>query len=349
MSAALRIRVRGARTATLAVLAALGLGGCAVGGASATGGTDPAASCGPSVVRTGQAIEPVEPAPTPKLPVTVESADGRPVTVRSADRILAVNMYGSIAEIVFSLGLGDRVVGRDASTTFEAAADLPLVTTNGHDLSAEAVLRLDPTVVLLDAGIGPAGAVDQLRDSGIPVVLIGDQQTLPAIGEHITEVAAALGVPEAGRALKEQVGEQIDAARAESAAGAEPLRIAFLYLRGTAGVYLIGGRGAGSDALIEAIGATDAGAAAGLAGFRPLTSEGMINAAPDVILVLTGGLESVGGVDGLVRLPGVGQTPAGRNRRIVSADDGALLTFGPRTGKTIRALAEAVHRPCGAR
>lgn len=340
-------RARLRSVAVIALLAGLGLGGCAAGTAPAAGGgQDPAAECGPSSMKVSDDLDPLEPAPAPRLPVTVKSADGRKVTVRSADRILALNMYGSIAEIVFSLGLGDRVVGRDASTTFAAARHLPLVTTNGHDLSAEAILRLNPTVVITDSGIGPAEALDQLRASGIPVVLIGDEQTLPAIGGHITEVAAALGVPEAGERLKKRVAEEIESAKEHIPAGAKPLRIAFLYLRGTAGVYLIGGRGAGSDALIEAIGAVDAGSAAGLKEFRPLTSEGMINAAPDVILVLTAGLKSVGGVEGLVKLPGVAQTPAGRNRRIVDADDGTLLTFGTRTGKTIKALADAVYRPC---
>ncbi|HEX2312308.1 MAG TPA: ABC transporter substrate-binding protein [Thermomonospora sp.] len=335
------------RRAGAVLLVSLALGGCAVGTAPTVAERDDAgAGCGPSTVQVTHDVVPVRPAPRPRLPVTVRSADGRTVTVRSADRILALNLYGSLAEIVFGLGLGDRVVGRDASTTFTAARRLPLVTTNGHDLSAEAILRLNPTVVLADAGIGPPEAVDQLRASGIPVVLVGDEQSLPAVGEHITEVARALGVPEAGRALRARVDAEIAEARAARPAGARPLRVAFLYLRGTAGVYLVGGRGAGSDALIEAIGATDAGTAAGLAGFRPLTSEGMINAAPDVILVLTGGLRSVGGVGGLVRLPGVAQTPAGRHRRVVDADDGTLLTFGVRTGATIRALAAAVHRPC---
>ncbi len=202
------------------------------------------------------------------------------------------------------------MVGRDASTTFDGAAHLPLVTTNGHDLSAEAILRLDPTVVLADAGIGPPEAMDQLRAAGIPVVLVGDDQTLPAIGEHVTAVAEALGVPAAGKKLRPDRGRD-QAGRSAATAEAQPLRVAFLYLRGHRGVYLIGGERAGSDALIEAIGATDAGTEAGLSGFRPLTSEGMINAAPDVILVLTKGLESVGGVAGLVKLPGVAQTRPG--------------------------------------
>ncbi|BCY05361.1 hemin ABC transporter substrate-binding protein [Actinoplanes sp. L3-i22] len=291
-------------------------------------------------------ISPLDPRPTPKLPVTVDSADGRKVTVTSADRILAVNLYGSLGEIVFSLGLGDRVIGRDTSTTFPAAKKLPLVTPQGHDLSAEAILKLNPTVLLADDSIGPPTVLDQVRKAGIPVVVVDDEQTLASVPEHIRAVAAALGVPEAGERLVTRVQSEIDAARESAPKTGKPLKIAFLYVRGTAGVYLIGGKGAGSDAMIQAIGAVDAGTAIGLAKFRPMTSEGLINAAPDVILVMTEGLRSVGGVDGLLKLAGVAQTPAGINRRIVDMDDGVLLNFGARTGQAVAALAKAVYGPC---
>jgi iron complex transport system substrate-binding protein len=312
-------------------------------------GPEPAAAagCGVATARLAEEdVDPIEPRPVPQLPVTVKSADGRDVTVKSADRILAVNLYGSLAEIVFSLGLGDRVIGRDTSTAFPAAAKLPLVTPQGHDLSAEAVLELNPTVLVADDSIGPATVLQQIRDAGIPVVIVDDEQTLDAIPAHIRAVAGALGVAEAGERLVGRVQSEIDAAKKSAPGEGTPPRIAFLYVRGTAGVYLIGGDGAGSDAMIEAIGAVDAGTAAGLEKFRPLTSEGLINAAPDVILVMTEGLNSVGGVDGLLKLPGVAQTPAGINRRIVDMDDGILLNFGARTGKAVEALAEAVYRRC---
>ncbi|WP_436524297.1 heme/hemin ABC transporter substrate-binding protein [Actinoplanes sp. HUAS TT8] len=292
-------------------------------------------------------ITPLDPRPTPKLPVTVDSADGRKVTVNSADRILAVNLYGSLGEIVFSLGMGDRVIGRDTSTTFPAAKKLPLVTPQGHDLSAEAILKLNPTVLLADDSIGPPTVLDQVRQAGIPVVIVDDEQTLAAVPAHIRAVAAALGVPEAGERLVGRVQGEINTARESAPKTDKPLKIAFLYVRGTAGVYLIGGAGAGSDAMIQAIGAVDAGSAIGLKKFRPLTSEGLINAAPDVILVMTEGLTSVGGVDGLLKLAGVAQTPAGANRRIVDMDDGVLLNFGARTGPAVAALAKAVYGPCG--
>ncbi len=303
--------------------------------------------CGPSTaVVDHDAIDPLTPGPTPILPATVHSADGREVTVTDASRILPVNLYGSIAEIVFSLGLGDRVVGRDTSTTFAAAADLPLVTVNGHDLSAEAILQLDPTVILADDSIGPREVFEQLRASGIPVVMVDAAQTLDGVESHIAQIATALGVAEAGERLIERTQQQISDAEAAVVVPGTPPRIAFLYLRGSAGISLMTGAGAGPDAMIRAIGAIDAGTDLGIAGFKPITSEALITAAPDVILVLTDSLASVGGVQGVLEIPGIAQTPAGELGRIVDMDDGVLLNFGTRTGASIRALARAVYQPC---
>ena len=62
-----------------------------------------------------------------------------------------------------------------------------------------------------------------------------------------------------------------------------------------------------------------------------------------MLLLLSAGLQSVGGVDGLLRLPGVAQTPAGRNRKVIAYDDLMLLGLGPRTGKALRLLIRGLH------
>ncbi len=125
----------------------------------------------------------------------------------------------------------------------------------------------------------------------------------------------------------------------------DPLRIAFLYMRGGM-VQLLAGPGSGADAMIQAIGAVDVGTDLGLdRSFTQVTSEALIEAAPDVIIMMSEGLSSIGGADGLEKIPGVAQTPAGENQRVVDMDDTQLLSFGPRTGQTIAALAEAVYAP----
>src|SRR5699024_5527619 len=272
-----------------------------------------AAGAGPATATLDQLDpEPIGPPPDPQLPVTVQSQDGAQVTVTNADRIVAVDQYGTLGETVFALGLGDNLVGRDTATDFPAAAGIPNVTPGGHSLNAEAILALRPTVVLTDSSIGPHAVQEQIRDAGIPVVYFDGERTLDTVADNIRAVGDALGVHEAGEALAARTQQQID-----EAVAAVPAReaedkpvIAFLYQRGSA-ISMLGGPGSGADDLITAIGGIDAGTRSGLtAAYTPVTAEALIVAAPDVILMMTGGLESVGGVDGLVQTPGVKQTPA---------------------------------------
>ncbi|WP_205712078.1 heme/hemin ABC transporter substrate-binding protein [Euzebya rosea] len=281
---------------------------------------------------------PVLPEPTPTLPVTVTSADGATVEVADASRILPLS--GGVAEVVYSLGLGESMVGRDEQATFPEVADLPVVT-DAHSVSAESVLSLHPTVVIGDTLTGPPEALDAIRGAGVPVVLVPEAWTLDDIYPRIEAVADALGVADAGAELIDTTRQRVDAAAAQPLDPAPT--VAFLYLRGTAGVYLLGGDGSGADALIEAAGGIDAGSALGLAPFTPLTSEALVSAAPDVLLVMTLGLESVGGLDGLAEVPGIAQTPAGANGDIVVVDDGLLLSFGARTPAVVEHLAEQLR------
>ncbi|WP_437113583.1 heme/hemin ABC transporter substrate-binding protein [Streptomyces roseoverticillatus] len=319
-------------------LLALTLTGCGSSGSSGSSGTSAAGAKAPAADR----IEPLPGTPKAQLPATVRSADGHDVTVSSTDRI--VPLTGALSEIVFSLGLGDRVVARDITATFEQAAKLPVVT-RAHDVSAESVLSLKPTLVLAETTTGPAEAVEQIRAAGVPLVVLDPARKLADVGPRIGKVAAALGAGAAGDELNRRTQQRL-----EKAAGAVPHgtgkkpRVAFLYLRGTASVYLLGGAGSGADSLIEAAGGVDAGKESGLTkDFTPLTSEALAKAAPDVILVMSKGLASVGGVDGLVKIPGVGQTPAGLDRRVASVDDGVLLNFGPRTDTVLASLVEQIH------
>ncbi|MER5882529.1 ABC transporter substrate-binding protein [Streptomyces sp. NPDC001941] len=329
-----RTRLAGALVSVLGL--ALAATGCGTGQQA-----DPAAAKAPAAAP--DRVEPL-PAPKPHLPVTVDSADGKKVTVASTERI--VPLTGSLSEIVFTLGLGEQVVARDITATFEQAKSLPVVT-RAHDVSAESVLSLKPTVVIADTSTGPAEAVDQIRDAGIPLVVVKPAKSLADVNARIDAVAAALGVQPAGEALKKRTDERIAAVRegvpAPKGEKDRP-RVAFLYLRGSAAVYLLGGADSGAASLLEAAGAVDAGKESGLTkDFTPITSEALAKAAPDAVLVMSKGLDSVGGPDGLVKIPGVAETPAGMDRRIVSIPDGVLLNYGPRTDQVLKSLVEQLY------
>ncbi|WP_093609941.1 heme/hemin ABC transporter substrate-binding protein [Streptomyces indicus] len=323
----------------LALAACLALTGC--GGKA----DNPAATAAKADKKAAapDRVEPLSGTPKPQLPVTVTSAEGKKVTVKSADRI--VPLTGALNEIVFTLGLGDKVVAKDITATFEQAGKLPTVT-RGHDVSAESVLSLRPTIVIGDTTSGPAEAMQQIRDAGIPVVLLDTAKSLEDVSERIEDVAEVLGVEQAGEQLVRRTEDRIAAVQKgipQPKDGRKP-RVAFLYLRGTAAVYLIGGADSGAGSLLEAAGAVDAGAESGLKkDFTAITPEALAKAQPDVILVMTKGLESVGGVDGLVKIPGVAETPAGMDRRVVDIPDGVLLNYGPRTDEVLKSLVDQLY------
>ena len=158
------------------------------------------------------------------------------------------------------------------------------------------------------------------------------------ISLKVSAVANAIGAPQQGALLNSAIEDAIQTSTLSS----KP-RIAFLYLRGTSSIYLVGGPGSGADSLISAIGATDVGAESLPRPFNTMTAESLANLNPDVIIIMTKGLESVGGVSGLLKLPGVAQTRAGKNQAIIDVDDSLLLSFGPRTPSLVIALAEKVR------
>lgn len=320
--------------------------------AEATPLRDPRSYAGPTTAVIGDdAVRPIAADPAPQLPVTLTDAQGTRVTVTATDRVLALDIYGTLSRTVFELGLGDRLVGRDISTQFPEAEELPLVTHNGHELNAESILGLDPTLVITDTSLGPWDVILQLRDAGIPVVVTDSTRSLDNVGTLVEQVATALGVEPEGRALADRVAGEIAATQAAidevaPAAVEDQLRTVFLYARGTSGTYYLFGEGSGADSLIDALGLYDVAHEIGWKGSKPLTDEGILAAQPDLILMMTKGLESVGGVDALLdRFPALANTPAGRHRRIVDMADAEILGYGPLTAKVLNALAVAVYAP----
>jgi iron complex transport system substrate-binding protein len=192
-------------------------------------------------------------------------------------------------------------------------------------------LALQPDLVIIDSAVGPPEALDQLRVTGVRIVEVPEAWTVDDIAPRTAAVAEAIGA----------TNVTIPQIRTASVARDPKPTVAFLYLRGTAAIYLLGGAGSGADALITEAGGVDVGAAAGYPPFTPLTAEALASANPDILLVMTKGLESVGGIDGLVELPGIAQTTAARNRAVVAVDDGVLLSFGPRTPALVDQLSAA--------
>jgi len=304
---------------------------------------------------SSDALEPLPgDAPAPNLPRTVVSQDlagDVEVTIERAERIIAVDLAGSLAHTLWGLGYGDRLVGRDISTSIPGAENVPVVTGTGHAISPEAVLELRPDLILTDGTVGPIDVMLQLREAGIPLVFIREDPGLDQPARQAIAVAEVLGQPERGHELATTVTSQIEQVVATIAQNTpshpdDKLRMMFLYLRGANGIYYLFGSESGAGDVITALGGIDVAGEIGWEGLRPVTDEALVAANPDLILVMSSGLESVGGVDQLLDLkPAIALTRAGEYRRFVDMADNLVLGFGPRTPFVLDALARAIYAP----
>jgi len=281
-------------------------------------------------------------APAPVLPVTVTDANGNQVTVTDISRIIPLS--GDIAEIIWDLGLGGNIVGVDVSAVYpEALLALPKV---GYErvLNAEGILSLEPTVVIGKQAAGPPEVIAQVQNAGVPVVIIASSETIEAPNEKIERVASALGLQNDGnaQALDVKVHNEIQGA-IDLASQVTDKPSALILLIQEGGVQLVAGGGTVASAMLEAAGATNAAEAAGIMGYQPITAEALVAAAPEIIVTQTLGAQAVGGIDGIMALPGVADTPAGQNGRIYIYDDELLLGMTPRTGQQLMTMIADFH------
>ncbi len=344
-----------------AIVCALSIASCGVQGAYDAGNSneqlqeelahadagDPRGFTGVSHVDDFDEVVPVAQDPQPQLPVTLTDADGYDVSVDTVDRILALDIYGTYTKSLEGLGLTDNIVGRTVSSTEKVLADRPVVTQGGHNINVEAVLELRPDLVIVDHSIGPRDAIDQIRAAGVTTVVMEPKRTIDAVAEDITTLAAVVGLPAEGEKLAERSTREIAGAKETIASlvPGEPMRMAFLYARGNGGVFFVMGEGTGAKDLIEGVGGIDLGTEYNLSYAEPANAEALARINPEIIVMMTDGLESTGGIDGLMQRPGVAQTTAGQKQRIITIPDGQSLAFGPLTGQTLLRLAQAIYDP----
>jgi iron complex transport system substrate-binding protein len=251
-----------------------------------------------------------------------------------------VTVGGSATEIVYALGAGDKLVGVDTSSVYpEAATILPQV---GYQrtLSAEGVISLKPSLVITTPDAGPPPAIQQIENAGIRIVRINNDLTVDGAKEKIRQIAEVLNLQAKGEKVIKQLDNDLaDAKKIVSGAKSKP-KVLFIYARG-AGTANVGGTDTPSDAMIKLAGGENP--VTGFAQYKPLTAEALVAAQPDVILLPSRGLDSMGGVEEILNLPGVKETPAGKNKKIISVDDMLLLGFTPRLGQGVKDLCEKIH------
>jgi iron complex transport system substrate-binding protein len=246
-----------------------------------------------------------------------------------------VTLGGTVTEIVYQLGQGDKLVGDDLSSLYpEAATKLPRV---GYyrSVPVEGVLSLKPDLVLASEQAGPPDALKRLADVGVRVVTVSDAPSVDSLKSRIRGIADALGVAPAGERMVEDVTREL--ARAEAVPATRARALLLINRTGSP-------KGAGRDTA-----ANEVMHLAGLVnvlqdqhGYKPLSAEAMGALAPDLIIVTQASLDAGGGMDAFLRMPGIASTQAAAKRRVVVMDDLLILGMGPRLPLALTQLKQEV-------
>lgn len=251
-----------------------------------------------------------------------------------------VSIGGSVTEILYALELENRVIAVDTTSVYppEALKEKPNV---GYmrALSAEGVLALEPNLIVAIDGAGPPDAVNVIKSASTPMVTIPDEPTPNGITRKIRAVAAAMNEAKRGEKLVAKVAGEFTWLKRITSGLEQRARVLFiLSLRG--GRPVVAGSNTAAEGILVLAGAENA--IRGFSGYKPITDEAIIAAAPDVILLMSREGHKVS-AEQLFAYPALRTTPAGKNKRVVIMDGQYLIGFGPRTARAAGDLAAALY------
>ncbi|MGO1972700.1 MAG: heme/hemin ABC transporter substrate-binding protein [Propionibacteriaceae bacterium] len=327
----------------LALTLLVALAGC--GSGTMVAGENTGEAPGTSTSSGGPAADvPSVDAPAPQLPVTFTGDDDVEVEVSSLDRVLVLD--DATMEIMDALGMADTIgIAPETSLIEDVAAHAEeRITTAGRgSLTVEGVVALEPTLVIGTSMRRHADVIAGLQDAGIPATLIDDTQLAP---EKISTTAALLGVPEAGEELAGMVQVQFDQAAAYLEGVEARPRVLILSSSGAgdSGNTTAAGKATPAHQLIVQAGGLNTGAESGLDRYQSITAEGLIAAAPEVIVVAAAEVDDLGGEDGIWdQVQGLSGTPAAASQSLIVMEDMQLKGGGISAGVGILDLQAQLH------
>lgn len=256
-----------------------------------------------------------------------------------SDTSRIVSVGGAVTEIVYALGAGDKLVARDQTSTYPEQARELVDVGYMRRLSPEGVLSVNPTGILMSEGSGPPETLEVLKKASVPIVMVPEAFTGEGVIAKIDAVGKALGLEDKAKELAANVSRDLEAAEKISADQNPRKRVLFI-MSAQEGRIMASGTGTGANGIITLAGGVNA--IDSYQGYKQLTDEAVEKAAPDLILTMNIGKDSVQKED-LLKNPALANSPAGRSGNIVQMDSLYLLGFGPRTGAASRELSEKLY------
>lgn len=255
-----------------------------------------------------------------------------------ADRLVVAG--GALTEIVVALGAAPRLVGVDTTSLYPMKVVEPLPKVGYfRGLSAEGILSLKPSMLIVSDQAGPPSVLDQLRAVKLPMAVVAETFSADHVSEKVVIVAEAIGDKAAGTMMAATIKDDLETVR-RSIAGLDWPSVLFV-LSSTGDRLMAAGQSTAAETMIALAGGRNA--VQGYANYKPLSAESALVADPDVIVFPDHALNALGGIEAARKLPQLSATRAAGAGRIVSMDSLYLLGLGPRIAHAARDFAAALH------
>lgn len=255
-----------------------------------------------------------------------------------ASRIVAVG--GSVTEIVYALGEEERLIGRDSTSIYPPEALQLKDTGYIRALSPEGILSLNPDLILALDGAGPPDALATLQSAGVRVVMIPEGYDEAAISRKVNAIGEALGVKDKANTLAMKIDAALHGAINKEKNPDTKTRVLFV-LSLQSDRIMAAGSDSHADGIVKLAGGENV--MAEISGYKQVSDEAIITAAPDVILMMTGTGDHSVSNDAVLAHPAIAATPAGKSKRVIRMDGMYLLGFGPRTADAVTDLHDALY------
>ncbi|AKP51601.1 heme/hemin ABC transporter substrate-binding protein [Cyclobacterium amurskyense] len=251
-----------------------------------------------------------------------------------------VTAGGTLTEIVYTLGLGDRIIATDRTSTYpEKMQSLPSIGYR-NQIKAEGILSLAPDIILAEEDYLSDDVVDQLKLMDLEVHFFKKPENPIETKTLVSELAALFEVPERGIEINEGIDKDLQILADYLADNEERPSAAFVMARGPETLF-VAGENTFAETIFNLAGIRSS--AQGFEDFVPLTPESLVTMSPEYLVLFDSGLESLGGIEGMARIQGIKETKAYQESQVLSFDGHYLSGLGPRVGQVALELAKAVR------
>ncbi len=249
--------------------------------------------------------------------------------VWAQQRIVSLN--GTMSEMLCALGLEDQIVGVDVTSNYPATLQQKAKVGYNRTVSAEGILSLRPTLIVGADNEIPPQVIAQLKSSKTNTLIAHQAYSVEGTKQLLLTIAKATQTEEKASQVLKDFEQKIRELKVQPT----QKKVLFIYARG-AGAMSVAGKNTALHNIMVLAGGKNA--VEQIEGFQPLTTEALIAANPDVILLFDSGLSSMGGTKGLLEVPGIKMTNAGKNGKIITMDGQLVSGFGLRLPEAIQTL-----------